>query len=349
MSRWQEGRKIVTVSQSKASALTQDVMMLVWGYRFTQAISVMASLGIADTLRSGPLPVDEIARRCDADPSALRRLLRALTTIELVHEHADGRFGVMPKGDLLRRDHPDSLHDLALFVSDPSLWSAWGAMEGAVRTGTCAFDLAHGESLFDFMHHEPAMLDRFQAGMGAFVHTELPAILNAYDFGASTLIVDVAGGFGALLQGILNRHPHASGILFDLPYVVSEARAIRGTPEEARCTFMAGDMFERVPEGGDTYLLKLILHDWGDADCIRILRNCRTAMAPGGRVLIIDRVILPSNIPDIAKWSDLGMLAFTGGQERTQEEFAALYAEAGFALTGVYPAGGPSILEGRPI
>lgn len=177
-------------------------------------------------------------------------------------------------------------------------------------------------------------------------HQSLAPVLNAYDFSASTRIVDVAGGHGALLRGILQRYPEATGVLFDLPDVVDAADDIAGTPEAERCTFVGGDMFVQVPDGGDTYLFKLILHDWDDADCVRILRNVRRAIVPGGRIIAIDFVVQPPNLPDPAKWADLHMLVMRGGKERTREEFAALYAEAGFALTEVYPAGGLSIVEG---
>jgi len=335
-------------AESEAS-LAPAMLQLMGGAQVTQAISVMARLDIAGMLREGPLFPDEISRRCDANLSALLRLLRALATIDLVREDASGRFSATALGDLLRDDHPQSLRAPAIGVGDRFTWDAWGDLYGSITTGECAFERVNGMSSFAWMASRPELFQVFHDTMTTFSRNDLPAILETYDFTSSRLIVDVAGGQGALLRGILSRYPDAHGILFELPNVIGDPRQIEGTPESDRCIYVGGDMFESVPFGGDTYLFKLILHDWDDARCLQLLRNCRAAIVPGGRILVIDLILQPPGVPDLGKWADLHMMVMCGGKERTREEFAALFSEAGFELVAVHVAGATAIIEGRPV
>lgn len=318
------------------------------GYQVTQAIHVMARLRIADILRDGSLSPKLIAERSGADPATLPRLLRALEGIGLFTIDADGRYATTPLGDLLRTDHPQSVWAAAELIGDPLRWDTWEDLFGAVTTGQSSFDRVHGMPLFAYLASHPDLAGRFDAVMTMSTRHSLAPILAACDLGTSRLIVDVGGGQGALMQAILQRYPEAQGILFDMPRI-EEAREIAGTPEADRCTFTSGDMFASIPAGGDTYLFRRILHDWNDDACLQILRNCRQAIASDGRLLVIDAIV-----PDVSgyapeKWNDLHMLMMCGGKERTRQEFDMLFAEAGFALTSVNPAGGISIIEGRPI
>ncbi|MGN6484532.1 MAG: methyltransferase [Thermomicrobiales bacterium] len=330
-------------------SLAPTMLRLLGGAQITQAISVMARLDIAGMLREGPLFPDEIAGRCDANPSTLLRLLRALATIDLVREDASGRFSATALGVLLRDDHSQSLRAAAIGVGDRFTWDAWGDLYGSVTTGECAFERVNGMSSFAWMASRPELFQVFHDTMTAFSRNDLPAILETYDFGSSRLIVDVAGGQGELLRGILHRYPDAHGILYELPNVIADPRQMAGTPEADRCVYVGGDMFESVPAGGDTYLFKLILHDWDDAHCVQLLRNCRAAIAPGGRILVIDLVLQPPGVPDPGTWADLHMMVMCGGKERTRDEFAALFSEAGFELVAVHAAGATAIVEGRPV
>ena len=159
----------------------------------------------------------------------------------------------------------------------------------------------------------------------------------------------MGGGQGALLRGILERYPQATGVLFDLPSVVADARELRESAAAARCELVGGDMFQSVPAGGDAYILRVIIHDWSDAEAIQILRNCRRAIADDGKLLLIESVVKPSNEPDFAKWLDLNMLVLLTGRERTEVEFRDLYAAAGFRLTRIISTGADSIIEGIPM
>ena len=187
------------------------------------------------------------------------------------------------------------------------------------------------------------------AALNTSTSSQLADILEAYDFAGITRIVDVGGGQGALLRGILERYLGARGVLCEMPSVAAEARDLRGSAVEARCEFAGGDMFQSVPLGGQVYILKRIIHDWSDAEAIQILRNCRQAISDIGRIILVERIIGPSNQPDPAKWSDLTMLVMLTGRERSEPEYRGLYEAAGFKLTRVIPAGEFSIIEGAPV
>ena len=330
------------------SALEEALYPLIGGVQLTQAVRVAAKLGIPDHLCDGPKDAATLSIATGAHAPSLRRLLRALTTVDVLTEDECGHFATTPMGELLRTDHPQSARAFAILMGEPMVWRAWGAFEAAIMTGEPAFDHVFGEPFFAYLERRPAEAHRFHAAMTSLSGSELPAILAAYDFSGCRRIVDVGGGQGALLRGILERHPHARGVLFDLPSVVAEADDARAASVAGRCEIVGGDMFHAVPAGGDAYLLKMIVHDWADAEAIRILRNCREAIADDGRLLVCDTVVKPSNGPDPAKWADLNMLTLVTGRERTEDEFRELYAAAGFRLTRAVPAGDHTILEGVP-
>ena len=176
-----------------------------------------------------------------------------------------------------------------------------------------------------------------------------PAVLEVYDFSGIDVLVDVAGGHGMLLASILRKYPRMRGILFDLDHVLAGATAPDALGVSDRCTKVAGDFFKAVPPGGDAYLMKHIIHDWNDEQAGVILRNVRAALQgkPHGKVILIEAVIKPGNEPDLSKLIDLEMLLLPGGRERTEEEFAALFARNGFQLTRVVPTQSPlAVVEG---
>jgi O-methyltransferase domain/Dimerisation domain len=321
---------------------------MIWGFTVSQAVYVTAKLGIVDVLRHGSASSREIAAATGASEPALRRLLRALTTVAILVEDGDGKFAATAEAELLRSDHPQSLRPWAIFMGSPFIWGPWGALDDAVVTDKPAFDQVYGEPFFTYLGHTPQDAAVFHTAMTSGSSSTLPAILQAYDFSDCTTIVDVGGGHGALLRGILERYPQATGVLFDLLPVVAEAQELKASAVAARCTFVGGDMFRSLPPGGDIYILRAILHDWSDADAIQILRNCRQAIADHGKLLVVESLLTPPNVPDIAKWLDLTMLVLLTGRERSEAGFRELYAAAGFRLTRIIPSGGPAIIEGVP-
>jgi O-methyltransferase domain/Dimerisation domain len=340
-----DGTMVPEGAPAEQTAASQIIQMI-WGFMASQALHVAAKLAIVDLLNDRAMTAQEVARASASEEAPLRRLLRYLTAIGVLTEDEQGRFSSTALGSLLRSDHPQSVRDLAIMYGEPFWWKSWGHLFDTVKHGQPAFDRVHGEAFFEYLSHNSVDAAIFNAAMTSVTKVDVAAILTAYDFDGLARIVDVAGGHGALLRGILERYPRCSGVLCDLPAVIENASALRGSVVAARCQLIAADFFQSVPSGGDAYILKRILHDWNDDEAVRILENCRRAVVAGGRVLVMEQVVKASNQPDAAKWMDLNMLVMLTGRERTEAEFGELYARAGFKLSRVVPATRLSIVEG---
>jgi len=301
-------------------AETRALLALINGYQVSQALYVAATLGIADRLAGGPLRPEELG--VDADPDALRRLLRALAAAGVVRE-ADGRYALTESGEGLRSDVEGSVAGWAAFIGRPYYWNAWAGLLDSVRTGENAFRAQHGTSIWEYRRERPEEAEVFDRAMTSLAGRLNAALVDAHDFGRYGTVVDVGGSRGALLVPILDRHPGVRGILFDQPEVVAHA------VEHERLEAVGGSFFDGVPAGGDAYILKSVIHDWEDAEAVAILRACRAAGAP--EVLLIERDLAADAA---APFSDLNMLVAPGGRERTLDEYGALLSAAGFALTG---------------
>ena len=335
-----------TDKPADASAATTH-MRLIRGFMASQAVHAAAELGVVDILAGGPQTVGEIAGICGAHELALRRLLRFLTSIDILTEDQSGRFAPTELGALLRADHPQSVKAWAVVFGSAQFWQPWGELTQAIRTGQPGFNPAFGEPHFTFLSHHPADAANFNAAMTSGTRGQMGAILDAYDFSSFARIVDVGGGQGGLLRAILERCPETHAVLFDMPSTTPGE--LHGSAVEARCEFSGGDMFQAVPMGGDAYVLKWILHDWSDTEGIQLLRNIRQAIRSDGKLIVIERLIGPPNHPDPVKWGDLMMLVMLTGRERTEVEFRDMYAAAGFKLTRVLTAGEFSMIEGVPV
>jgi hypothetical protein len=319
------------------------------GYWVSQMVFVVAKLGVADVLAKGPKTPAAIAEQVGAHAPSLRRVLRTLASIGVFAETPNGRFRLTPLAAMLRSGVPGSLRDFALMIVDDYNWAGWGALLHGVTTGEVAFDHVHGVRFFDYLATHPAKEKAFAASMASISGAENDAIARAFAFGRFGRLVDVGGAHGHLLATILRRHRKLRGVLYDQPQVVAGAPAsglLAGL--EDRVEVIGGDFFASVPAGADAYMVKYIIHDWDDERCVRILGLCREAMAPGGRVLVIENVIEPGNRPGWSKLLDINMLALLTGKERTKAEFRDLFARAGLRLRRVVPTASPmSVLEAR--
>lgn len=307
----------------------------------SEALYVAAELRIADLLADGPRPSSELAAETGAHPPSLRRLLRALTAIGVCFESQDDVFGVTPLGALLATDARLSLRSWTLWWGT-SLRESWGSLLYSVRTGSSARRMLTGLEGFDHLADDPEQAATFNHALVELTRLVTGAVLDAYDFSGAGRIADVGGGHGELLMAVLQRFPHASGMLLDLPHALESARQrFADTGLLARCEFVAGDFFERVPGGADVYLLKSVIHDWDDTKARILLENCRTALGSSGRLLVVEQ-ILPDRVQrrtvhQSLMRSDLSMLVAHGAQERTQAEMLALLQSAGLSVTRVLP------------
>ncbi|MFO0579326.1 MAG: methyltransferase [Polyangia bacterium] len=315
----------------------------------SRCLFVAAELGLSDLLRDGPRPVSALAAAVDASEDALYRVLRALASAGIFREEPGHRFALTPLAETLCTDVPGSLRSWVRYGSSEWQWSNWAPILGTIRNGKTVHENVHKKSFFAWYAEHPAYSASFDAAMSAGAKMLHPIVVSAYDFSKLRSLVDIGGGTGALLAAILEANPHLHGTLLDQPSVIARARA-EGTlaaPGLAeRAELVAGDFFTSVPAGHDAYLLKWILHDWTDEECLRILRACRAAAAPGSMLLIVEMLVPPGNGPALAKMMDVCMLALTGGRERTAEEFTALLRAAGFELRRVIPTPSPySMIE----
>jgi hypothetical protein len=329
------------------------------GYWVSQAIHVAALLGVADAIPNGPnsegANLDELAERVGADRSSLARLLRALCSLSLFAQDAAGRYTLTDAGRPMRKDAPDSLRDYLLFACEREHYAAWGELLHSVCTGQRAFDRVFGQPIFEYLKEHPHSAEVFDAAMASGTADTALAVAAGWDFNRHKLVVDVGGGVGTLLAGILAVHPQPRGMIADLGHVLERAEpwlAAHGMAEriERRPT----DFFKEVPSGGDCYLMKSILHDWADDKAIAILQNVRRAMTKDAVLLVAELVIPPPGVrtpaSQIAPLMDLNMMVMTGGCERTTEEWRTLLAAGGFRLETVHALrSAASLIEAHPV
>ena len=331
----------------------EDLRRLLLSYRISQAIHVAAVLGLSDRLADGPQSATELARSTGSHARSLYRLLRALATVG-VYEELDGeRFRNTPLSEALRPDAPASIAGHAAFIGRPYHWQIWSALLHSVRTGENAFLHVHGQTAWEYRQQHPDEGAIFDHAMTTQSRLTAAAVLDAYDYGRFTTVVDVAGGRGAFLAAVLGRWPHLRGVLFDQPHVVADASdLLRGAGVLDRCQVVAGDFFESVPGGADAYVLKHIIHDWRDDEAIAILRACHACIDGTATLQLIERVMPAAGEKGSvdASFSDLNMLVGPGGQERTEAEHATLLAAGGFQLVKVVPtATDESVIEAVPV
>ena len=322
---------------------------MLFGALMQRGICVAAKLGIADLLAEKPQTADELAAKTETHAPSLYRLLRTLASIGIFAETADQKFELTPIAALLREGEPNSMRDLAIMMDEDWIWSAWGELMYSVKTGGVAHDKVQGMSSFEFFAQNEEAGKVFNRAMTNFTRAVIPAVVEAYDFSGISRLVDIAGGHGLLLAGILKANPHLQGVLFDLPFVIEGAGELLDKEGvRYRVELASGDFFQSVPAGADAYMMKHIIHDWDDEHSIKILQNIRSAMNENGKVLIIEMVVPEGNEPSPSKALDLLMLVMEGGKERTKEEYRKLLEASGFRLTRIVPTKSPySVIEGE--
>jgi len=334
------------VPQVEAHAVLHQMIN---GYWATQTIYVAAKLGIADLLDNRPQGIQALAESTETHAASLYRLMRALAGLGVVMQNEDGDYETTALGRCLVTGSPGALRARAI-LNGEEWYAAWGGLLRSVRTGETAFDHLVGRSFFDHLAANPEGAAVFNEAMASSTEGAAKAVADSYDFSGVKTIVDVGGGTGAFLAGILQTNPQARGVLFDQPNVVASARGLLESAGVAdRCDVVGGDFFEAVPGGGDVYILSWIIHDWDDERSTAILKNCRRAMAHDARLLVVEQVIPPGNEPSPSKLYDLHMLVLSGGCERREDEYKALLTTSDLRLARVIPTGVPrSVIEAIP-
>lgn len=323
-----------------------QVMQALFGFMVTKCMSAVAAHDVADALKDGPLYYTNLASVTGTNQQALHRVMRMLSGVGIFEEVEPGKYGLTPASELLRSDVPGSMRDMAVMITSPSHWLPWGRMEDTLKSGDSGPQHEFGTDLFSWFQQDGnrEQWEIFNAAMTSFSSGIAHAVSESYDFSAFRHIVDIGGGHGYFLKTILEKAPDARGTLFDLPGVVEAAD---GEVLGERITRDGGDFFKAVPEGGDCYTLKHIVHDWSDDQNVAILSNIAKVMQPSGKVLVAELVMPETGEPHPAKFMDVNMLAMTeGGCERTEKEYAALLGKSGLKLIGLHPTPSPvSIVE----
>ena len=299
------------------------------GFRTTQVVYVFAKLGLADYLAASTLTASELARRVDADPDGLGRVLRLAALFGLVTEEPGGRFRLTPLGDLLKADHPAYLRPVAIQLGELH-YGGWSGLLHSAKTGNSAFEHVYGASLFDYLSKHSDAQATFDAYMSANKDPVGDALTEKYDFARFRVMVDVGGGNGSVSTAILKRNSRLKAIISDQPQVVAAtSEFINATGLGKRCQVVGGDFFQSVPTGGDVYLLSNVIHDWDDANALRILRNCRAAMKPDTALILLEAILSPHGQPSGVVMSDVNMLVMLTGRERTEDQYEALLRASG--------------------
>ena len=326
---------------SHPDKLPEQMLMtqLLGGFQVSQALYVVAKLGVSTALLQGPRTVEQLAAATGANADALGRVIRALAPVG-VFRTEDELVEVTSLGATLAEGQPGSLRDVALFWAETH-YAPFGELLHTAKTGENAATHHYGEPFFDWISKFPSLLETMTGTMAEVTRGLKAGMFDSYSLPAGGLVADLGGADGSMICELLAAEPARRGIVFDLPEVVQSAHTVladRGLAD--RVEVVAGSFFDSVPTA-EVYTLSYIFHDWSDEQCGRILRNIRDAASPGARVIVIEAVIPPGDGPHLAKATDLTMLGMLTGRERTAAEYETLLTKSGFVLDRIVPTSTP--------
>jgi hypothetical protein len=329
----------MTPQPAMSTALMQ-LLQVRSGLIIHQALYAAAKLGVADLLERGVDTSAKLAGELKVNEDALFRLLRALASQGIFEEICPRTFRNTVLSRCLRTDGPESIRPALLYWGTDFYFQSFGAILHSIETGEPARAKLFGKSDWEYMQQHPELAGIFDDAMTSLSSMQAPAIAAAYDFGAWDSLMDIGGGNGILLSHILRTHRNMRGVLADQPHVLQRARkrGFLATDLAARAAMQPCDFFHEIPSGCRAYLMKNVIHDWGDDRACEILVNCRRAVPSNGALLLVEWGLSGANLPSAGKLTDLVMLVLTGGKERTIEEYRELLAKGGFHLNKVVPA-----------
>ena len=334
-------------TEEDPTAPVLQVTLMAQGFMHSQALYVIAKLGIASRLANGSCSVTDLAEATQTHEDSLRRLLRTMASFGLFHEESQDVYALTPLGAVLDPNTPGSPADLVISWMETH-YLPFSKFIDTIRTGVPSAQMYYGKPFFDWLAENPEQAEGFTRAMRAFTDGALAPLLQDYHLPAGKTVADIGGADGTLLCELIAKEPERSGIIFDLPRVAASAhRALAENGLSDRVEVQAGDFFKSVPEA-NVYVLKYILHDWNDANCVSILQNIAAAAPPNARLVIFEAVIPPGDEPNLSKAADLTMLGSNEGKERTAAEFETLLRSAGFEVERMQPTPGLfSIIEAR--
>lgn len=312
-----------------------QVVGMIFGRWRSQILYAGTKLGIFDALAGGPKNAVRVAAELRLDSCMLYRLLRALGSLGLLMEDNTKTFSLTGTGELLRKDHPHSLRAMTLLEEGPEHYAAWKHLPGLVQEGKQnGFAREFGKPAFEYAAGNPGYGTVFNEAMSSYSGMDNMLVLQAletYDFSRIAHLCDVAGGHGYALCSLLAKYRHLKGTVLELPGVIANEELLwaQKIGVADRCTYVGGDMFKAVPSA-DAYMVKRILHDWNDAECVQILSTIHQAAPKGARLLVIEQVVPGADTPHFSKLFDIHMLVWGSGVERTVEEYEGLMERSGW-------------------
>jgi hypothetical protein len=313
------------------------------GYIGARSIHVVANLGVSDLLQDDPRPLDDIAGELGVDAMALGRVVRHVASLG-IFELSSGMLAHNDASRLLRTGDPSGLLPLVRMLGLPVIWSSFGSLEEAVRTGRPGTTFHDPDGFFAYLDTHPAESRVYDEGMTAMTTRRIERIVPHYDFSTFGVIADIGGGAGHLLRAVLEAAPAARGVLFDRAQVIDDA----GRDGGDRYTVVSGSFFSSPLPVADCYLLSNIIHDWHDPEALAILRAIRTAAPTSATLLLLEFVVPDDAGPFDASDIDVCMLALVGGRERTLAEYTRLLSDSGWRLERAVPTPSQTILEATP-
>lgn len=337
------------------SSVYENVMDIIFGRWRSQILYAGVKLGVFEFLDSNPRNINEIAQGLALDPVLSYRLLRALASIGLLKEQSDRRFSITPMGQLLRSDNPQTLRGVALLEEGPEHYAVWKHLTAMIKDGRQdGFAREFGERIFDYAAHHPSYTEIFNHAMSSYSATHTKLVLEAldkYDFSQIKHLCDVGGGHGHLLCSLLLKHPRIKGTVLELEQVIANKELLWANKmgiAEDRCKYVSGNMFQDVPSV-DSYMMKMILHDWNDEECVKILSNIQRVASPEARLFIVEHVVPGPETPHFSKLFDIHMMCALTGKERTEKEFQSLLDQTGFSYIRTHypPSMSIGVIEAR--